>query len=589
MSETHWNRVERGKPRDVAAAITREIERCQVAALDTYELYFKLIFLYDPWDFAARAYFPPEEFESIVTENIIKQDVDTVTSVVARSTTRPVFLTDEGDWKTRRRAADLGRFAEGLAKLVRLDQCKARTFKDGCIFGIGLQHWEIDEDGNVTHERYIPLEVAVNQEKCLTQEPREIHLYKARDREWAAARYPGHATKIENAPADATGPLLGLTNTLSAEQILIRTSYYLPIGTVGRNGYRVGRKVVSTSNDVLLDEDYEDTRFPISTFRWTEPTTGWSCGGLVHGSMGTQRTINHMNDAFDQQVDMHASPIGLVNANDIGMIGRMQTTSVGRLLPWLIEKPEFVQPPVIAPEALGRFTYLHQSHKNMAGISEMHAHGVLPARLETGAAVRESNDVASERFAIEEQQIERWYLDSIEVMIMLCRRNHLRKMKTPDIGYSFAAINRRIKWGEVDLRDVAYQIQAAPQLSRTLAGRMDVIATWANQGWITPEEARHQSRLPDLDQAMSLFDAYIDNIDRTADILLDGHYVPPDPHGPMPLGLDSMLRHYYKAIDDGAPEDRLENVRQWMDQAAFIIAKAPPPSMLGPAAAPAPA
>jgi hypothetical protein len=569
-----WNRpVE-----EVADAITQEIARIESTQLDLYENYYYLAWLYDPFDYVSRSFFP-YELQAQVTENLCLSNVDTVTSVAARQLIRPVFLPDEGDWKTKRLAADLARYSEGIAKLIRLDECKARMFKDACIFGHGLRLFEMDEEGNVTHERFLPIEIRVSEEECMTQPPRQLHLVKFRDREELCSRFPDKEKEIEETPRDAAGSFFGLNGLNTTDQVMIRYSWRLPIGTPGKRGYRPGRKVISTQKLVLLDEPYEDDKFPCAVIRWGERSTGWSGSGLVEQLQCIQRTVNKMHMAHDQQVDLHASPVTFVNVNDIAAAEKMRTTGIGRLVPVIGDPPKTQIPPVIAPESERRLERLSEISRTNSGISDMHAHGTMPARLETGAAIRESNDVASERFAIQERALERWYLDCIEVVLMLCKRNAEKKLKTPDIGFAFAHVKKRIKWGDVDLKTVTYQLQAAPQLSRTLAGRMDIIAGWQNSGLITPDQARHLINHPDLDDAMGEIDSYMEYLDNVYELLLDGEYVPPDPRGDlMSIGLSKMKGRYFQAINNGAPEDKLELVRTWMDQATFIVAKAMPPA-----------
>lgn len=571
-----WNRSQS----ELCDAISQEIQRIETTQLDIYEQYYYLAWLYDPYDFVSRSFFP-YELQAQVTENICCSNVDTITSVAARQTIRPVFLPDEGDWKTKRLATDLGRYAEGVAKLLRLDDHKPRVMKDMCIFGYALTMFEMDEEGEVTRERFLPIEVRVSEEECLTQPPRQLHLLKFRDREELQVKFPDKAQAIEDAPRDATGTFFGLSGINTADQIMVRYSWRLPIGKKGSKYYKPGRRVVSTREIVLLDEEYDDVKFPIAMARWSERSTGWAGSGLVEQLQCIQRTINKMHQAHDQQIDLHASPITFVNVNDIGAAEKMRTSGAGRLVPVMGEMPKTMIPPVIAPESERRLERLSELSRTNSGISDMHAHGTMPARLETGAAVRESNDVASERFAIPEKGLERHYLDSIEAILMLCKRNHEKGFKTPDIGYSFMVIKKRIKWGDVDLKDVTYQLQAAPQLSRTLAGRYDTISNWQQSGLITPEQARHLINHPDLDEAASEIDSYMEYLDRVAELLLDGEYVSPDPRGRlMDLGMETMTNYYFKSINAGAPDDKLENMRTWLDQAAFIISKAQqPPAM----------
>lgn len=579
-----WNRTQD----EVCDAITQEIGRIESTQLDLYENYYYLAWLYDPFDYVSRSFFP-YELQAQVTENLCCSNVDTVTSVAARQLIRPVFLPDEADWKTKRLAADLARYSEGITKKVRLDECKARMFKDACIFGHGLRLFEMDEEGEIEHERFLPIEIRVSEEECMTQPPRQLHLLKFRDREELMAKYPEKATGIAETPRDAAGTFFGLNGLNTTDQVMVRYSWRLPVGTKGKPGYKPGRKVVSTTKLVIVDEEYEDKKFPCAVIRWGERSTGWSGSGLVEQNQCIQRTVNKMHMAFDQQVDLHASPVTFVNVNDIAAAEKMRTSGIGRLVPVIGDAPKTVIPPVIAPEAERRLQRLAEISRMNSGISDMHAHGTMPARLETGAAIRESNDVASERFAIQEKALERWYLDCIEVILMLCKRNAEKGFKTPDVGYAFAHVKRRIKWAQVDLNDVTYQLQAAPQLSRTLAGRMDTIAQWQNSGLISPDQARHLINHPDLDDAMGEIDSYMEYLDNVYELLLDGEYVPPDPRGDlMNIGLNKMKGRYFQSINGGAPEDKLEMVRTWLDQAAFIIAKsAPPPGqMQGPPAAP---
>lgn len=575
--------------KDMATQVTAEINRCETAQLDQYQQYYDLALLYDPYDYVSRSFYSPD-VQCHTTENVCASNVDTVTSVAARQTIRPVFLPDEGDWKTQRRAADLGRYAEGNAKAVRLDEAKPRAFKDAAVFGFGVRRFDISREGELSHERFLPVEVRVPEDECIAQEPKQIHLLKYRDRDELSSRFYKFSKEIQDAPRDSSGTFLGMVGMLANDQILVRESWRLPVGKEGSEGYMPGRRVISTTSLVLLDEEYHDLRFPIAVIRWNERSTGWAGGGLVEALQGTQRTINKMHLAFDAQVDLHASPVTFVSVHDQLAAEKMKVTKIGRLVPVmdLANRPKTEIPPVIAPEAERRLERLSNLSRTNSGISDMHAHGSMPARLETGAAVRESNDVASERFAIQEKALERWYLDCIEIMLMLCKRNATNGLPTPEVGYSFAVIKKRIKWTDVHLSDVTYWLQAAPQLSRTLAGRMDTIANWANTGLISPDQARHLLNHPDLDEAMSRYDAYMDYIARTAELLLDGEYVAPDPRGDlMGIGLEEMKTHYFKALNAGAEESSIAMMQTWMDQAAWIVAKAteaqqPPPAPAGP-------
>jgi hypothetical protein len=584
----------KAKPDDLVGQITKDIDQLETTQLDGYERFYRLAFMYDPYDYLGRIYFT-DEYNVMVTENICAAGVDTVTSMIAKAKHRAVFLTDGGDFTAKRQAADRGRYAEGLCKLVRLDERRPRIFKDAATFGTGLLRFEIDEAGTITHERFLPVEVRVNEQECLSQAPRHMHLMKYRDREVLMVRYPDKADELEDHAKDVGSFWFGVGPSDQTDQILVRESYRLPIGVKGQRGYRPGRKVISTDKLVLLDEPYELPRFPVAVLRWNERTTGFMGKGLIEDLMGHQRTINKQNAAMDAQIDAHAAPVTYVHEGDLASVTKMSfVPGIGRFVPFRVQAPEISIPQIIAQEVMQRQEYLKRSYLETSGISTMHSHGESPLkRAETGAAVAEMNDITSERFSIQEQASERWYLDCIEVMFMLIRANAEIGLKTPEVPFSFSHVAKRIKWKQVDPKDVVYQIQAAPQFSRTLSGRYQQIADWANQGVIGPDEARHLINHPDLDSAMSLFDAYREYIDKLKELLLDGEYVAPDPRENLPMGLNWMLMAYWEAINDGAPEDRIEHIRSWTDQAAFLLSKeqmaAPPAPMGAPPPGPAPA
>lgn len=582
--------------------ITQDVDQLETTQLDGYERFYRLAFLYDPYDYLGRIYFPAE-YNVMVTENICASGVDTVTSMIAKAKHRAVFLTDGGNFTAKRQAADRGRYAEGLCKSVRLDERRARIFKDAATFGTGLLRFEIDANGVITHERFLPVEVRVNEQECLSSSPRAMHLLKYRDREELQVKYPDHEAALEEHQKDVGSFWFGVGPADQTDQILVRESYRLPIGTKGKPGYRPGRKVVSTDKLVLLDEPYELARLPIAVLRWNERTTGFMGKGLIEDLMGHQRTINKQNAAMDTQIDMHAAPVTYFHQADIGNITKMSfVPGVGRFVPYAVAKPEISVPKIIAEEVMARQEYLKRSYLEVSGISAMHSHGEMPLpRAETGAAVQEMNDITSERFSIQEQASERWYLDCIEVMFMLIADNARRSTKelpleTPAIAFSFAHVAKRIKWKQVNDNDVVYQIQAAPQFSRTLSGRLQQITDWGNQGVITPDEVRHLINHPDLDSAMSLYDAYREFIDKVKELLLDGEYVAPDPRENLAMGLTWLVMGYFEAMNDGAPEDRVENIRTRCDQMNFLLGKqqaamAPPPGappMPGPPGAAAP-
>ena len=85
---------------------------------------------------------------------------------------------------------------------------------------------------------------------------------------------------------------------------------------------------------------------------------------------------------------------------------------------------------------------------------------------------------------------------------------------------------------------------------------------------------------PDLKQATSLKNAHIDDIYRTIEDLLDGGpeaYEPPEPYQDLMLGIRLAQQRYLKERKR-APEESLENLRRWIEDATLLLRESQPPA-----------
>jgi hypothetical protein len=205
----------------------------------------------------------------------------------------------------------------------------------------------------------------------------------------------------------------------------------------------------------------------------------------------------------------------------------------------------------------------------------MAAHGTKPAGLDSGAALREHRDQTTQRFATQEKAYERFKLDVVILMIGCCKR----------LGAKAPVINRRtrfgakkIPWSKVDMGDARVQIAAASNLSRTPAGRTQLVLELAQAGIVSQDSAKRLLRHPDVERELSLYTAAIENIEKCFDEIADGAVVMPDPFMHLELAKWRGQQQYLQWRDDGAPERVLEALRQFVVQAVHMSTPKPPPA-----------
>jgi hypothetical protein len=86
------------------------------------------------------------------TLNVIQSCVDTLVSRITQSRPRPMFLTDDGDYKQRKLSKQLNDFIQGEFYQTKAYELGEHCFKDGLVLGDGVLK-VFEKDDKVTVER----------------------------------------------------------------------------------------------------------------------------------------------------------------------------------------------------------------------------------------------------------------------------------------------------------------------------------------------------------------------------------------------------------------------------------------------------
>lgn len=566
MAKTRWQDAPQG---EAHGPIFEYVDTVESAQSDIYQRFLKYAYLYDPHNgcgftgasFSMDPWSRVSSMDSQVTENGCASSVDTVTALIARQKTRVRFMTDGGDWKTQRRARHLEWYVEGLMKSLRVHEIAQECFKDAAIFGTALVKVYADGD-KICVERVLVDEIVVDEGECKTAAPRQMHQRKLVDRRVLAAAFPEKREEIMLAQSSDTGwsrTKWANYRPLERDQLVVVESWQLP------NGDEPGRHVIAGDGFTVVDEEWAKPWFPFAKMVWSQAPTGYYGIGLIARIAGHQRALNKLNWQVDTQLDKTAVPTTYVRPGD-ARVSTMHVNRAGMFVPIKGDMPQTVVPEAVGGEIFKRMADVKSSMFEESGVSRLAASSLKPAGLESAVAMREYKDSTTERFAIQEQAFERFNLDIAWLAVDVAKE---LGDSAPDVWYIRG--NKRIRWRDVDMGEVRVQMEAASSIARTPAGRTQTVIEWAQAGVITQDEARRLLQHPDLERAMSLYTAALEDIERTIDEVLDGEQLVPEPYQNLKMGVWRMQQAYLKALADGAPEEILEAMRAWTVQAAWIL------------------
>lgn len=557
-----WHRLPRNS---VHTTIFETVRRFESDQSDVFDRLDKLEALYDPNGPGA---VDAGEQLSHVQENVIASNVDTVHAVVSTSDVRARFLTDGADWATQRRARHLEWYAEELAKQYGILPACRKAFREAAKKGNGLvKVWSCLEQLRIDH--VLVENLVVDPNECRDgRAPRQIHEWAFVDVDELLARYPRFREEILRARGSTENGRYSRQFMSDSNEVQVLYSYRLPIGTKGKRGYRPGRYTCCLADVTLEDVAYEKECFPYACHVWSERLNSWYGISGAERIAGIQRALNKRNWQIEKQLDNNAVPTTYVRPVDAGLAQKKS-----RVNGYAVSKGEW--PHQHAPIAVTGETYqsridLRESAHNEFGVSQMAAHAAKPSGLDSGTALREFRDQTTQRFAPQERNFESLVLSTIELAIGECKE---LGDAAPSVMRKSRFGKKKIAWADVDMKDVRVMIAPASNLGRTPSGRVQLVLELAQAGVINTDTTRRLIKHPDLERELSLYTAALENIEHALDEIADGAYVMPEPFMNLEMVVWRGQAEYLLWRDDAAPEDRLEAIRGFVVQAAWMVSQ----------------
>lgn len=509
------------------------------------------------------------------TMNVVQSCVDTLVSRITQSRPRPVFLTDGGDSKARKLAKQMNNFIQGEFHQTGAYQLGPDILKDAAAFaGTGAIHIYPGADDKVKLERVLNTELLVDPNDSMYRKPRQLYRLKLIDRNVLAAEFPDSKTNIGNAEQ-------AYVDSSSAEKsvsdlVLIVEGWHLPSGPESGDGLHM----IACSTGVLYEEEWDKDEFPFVFLDYNPRLLGMWGQCLSEQLMGTQVEINKLLLTISKSINIVGVPRVFVE-NGSKVVKAHLNNEIGSIVTYTGTKPEYSVAPIVPQEMYAQLQRLVDYAYQQSGISALAAASQKPAGLDSGQAIREYDDLQSDRFAELNKRYDHMFIQ-LAYQIIDCAKEIAERTGSYQTVYPNKDGVKEIDLPAAEALDDPFVIQCfdASALPKDPAGRKQEIVDMMQAGLISPQEGRRLLDFPDLQQDQRLAMAAEERVLQYLDAIIeDGEYTPPDSFMDPQQAHTLAVQYYNLYVSNKLPEDRAEMLRTFAVQCQTLLA--PPPVSAG--------
>lgn len=536
---------------------------------------FKFMRLYGNYDLTSLRgyrYNRADEGTSVVnrvTLNIVQSMVDTVVSKIGKNKPKPRFLTEGGDFTLQRQAKRLSQFIEGQFEASDFYAKAAMAFQDSCIFGTGAL--KIFKNNNkVCIERVFIDEIVVDDREAFYGTPRQMHQKKFIHKDVLSDMFPDYKNAIDNAVDLNAASSIGTSP--NPDMVLVIESWHLKSGENAKDG----KHAICISNQTLFEEDWQHDYFPFVFWRWGQRPLGFFGQGLSEQLQGLQLEINKILRTIQVSMHLVSVPKLFVEAGS-KIVDAHLDNRIGSIIKFSGTPPTPGQLGIIPPELFAHLDRLYTRAYEIAGVSQLSATSQKPTGLNSGKALREYNDLETERFMSVAQRYEKCFLTAVPMIIDIVKEID----EDMDGKYAVKVKGKKfidtIKWKDVELERDQYEMGLFPTsaLSSNPSARLADVQDLVAAGYVQREDALDLLDYPDLQSYINFETASGEDIKMQIENMIDkGKYETPEPYQDLENGIKKMQQAYLFYKTQNAPEAKLELLRRWMEDAKALLERA---------------
>jgi hypothetical protein len=521
-------------------------------------------------------YVSPFEFtRERIRINLVQSCVDTLLNKVTKNSPRVTFLTDGGDWDKQQEAKKREKFVYGqfyksdVYKKTPVAALSALAYGDGYV-KVYAQGKELRVDPTLT------MSVVVDEKECLygDGQPRTWFELRVMDKDTLIELYPEKADKIKKLqtvimPFYVSGTL---------QRNLVQVVEYWKLSS---DPEKPGVHAILAGDEFLLDpEDWKKNRPPFRRLQFVKNLIGYYSKGVAEVvtpyQLETNRTLKRISDSLR----LVSSPKVLYEYGS-KIVQAHMNNDVGAMIGYSGNPPQFVMPQAVGLEMFQHLSWCIQQAYQDVGISQLSASSKKPEGLNSGKALREYNDIETERFAAFAKAWEQFHVEIADDTL------EVAKEITEEYG-SYAVLSpdpkgcELINFKEIGSDNDKFLIHAYPtsQIPKDPWGRLEYVSELMGTQLLTPEEGMSLLDFPDTEKVTSLKTSEFEDILATIDYMLTkDKYLPPEPFQNLDYGIQFMKKAYLKYKNRGCPDKKLDLLIKWINDALVMLQPPEDPAM----------
>lgn len=515
--------------------------------------------------------------------NLIESITDTLVSRISQNEYQPKFLTDGADYRQRHLAMQLNSFVLGEFYQTKAYDKATMALRDAIVTGTGALKVYAGEDNKVCIDRVMTTDLYMDENDCLNGEPQQLIQLKLVDRDKLisnTASIKGARAIIEHTPMayPDNSPDSGRT---TSDQVMAIEGWKLASGpNRDAPGYTPGRHTIVTQAGVILDEEYHKTKFPFVFIKYADPFLGFWGQGVATRLFGTQVSINRIMYTIARAIQLVGVPRVFIEQSS-KVVKAHNNNEIGVIITYSGTKPSYEIAPCNAPELYEERDRLIQYGFKQEGMSDMQATGTKPAGLDSGEAIRNADDINSDRFSQTSKKFENMHID-LAYLITETAMDIAKETGSYQTVYPNKDGTKQIDLPKMDILKNPFVIKCFSEssLPRTPAGRIATVTEQVQAGMLSLKEGRRLMNFPDLEENEKLDNASEERIFQILDkIVEDGKYTMPDTFLDLQLATTLVVQYINLYLAANLEEEKADMLRKFFTQVQALQQAAMPPQM----------
>lgn len=410
--------------------------------------------------------------------NVVKSTIDTLTSKIAESKVRPFFNCVNGSFKDILIVKQAQQYFDLFYDLINANKTVSNAFRDACIFDTG---WIYIDPVTRTVRRALPWHVHFR--------PAEMTYGKLTRIYYEQPSFP-----VSLLPDD-------VINDKNNKEAL-KNYEFITYGVYYDTFNHVKVIYISEINYVNI-QDFDSDVLPFVYLHYNSPIMGDTSESIVDMLNSIQLEIDNLMTKISDASQLNAANTYFLPegssikasqlSNRIGNVVTYKPTSNMTTSPVTVSTPAFIN-----DQYMVTVEKLKQTAYEMVGISQLSAMSTKPTGLDSGIALQSMENIESDRFETQLNQVIRAYVDISKACIACFPQNEdiLPENK----------VRRSIKWGDIvsESKNMTIQYSGADALSKDPSEKLKQLQMLAQAGVIPSSRIAQFIEIPDLQSGYSL-------------------------------------------------------------------------------------